>query len=96
VQQAQKEKERKESAAIVKKMVQFNSLVVTPILDKIQVGDCEVGVPRGAGGLCSPAPGLVLRCLWGRLAHGARFNSGHLASGRRRLACSTCARLHLH
>ncbi len=38
VTQAQKEKDRKESSMMIKKMVQFNSLVVTPILDKIQVG----------------------------------------------------------
>eukprot|EP00877_Chromochloris_zofingiensis_P006644 jgi/Chrzof1/2232/Cz11g07180.t1_TIC110[v5.2] len=36
VQQAQKERDRKASAAIIKKLVQFNALVVTPLLDKIK------------------------------------------------------------
>jgi hypothetical protein len=52
VQQAQKERDRKESAALIKKMVQFNSLVVTPILEKIQV--------RARACLCRfVAPGFV-------------------------------------
>lgn len=54
--QAQKEKDRKDSAMLIKKMVQFNSLVVTPIMDKIQVG--------GAGG-AEGCTGLQAVCSGG-------------------------------
>lgn len=36
VQQAQKERDRRNAAQVLKKLVQFNALVVTPIIDKVK------------------------------------------------------------
>lgn len=36
VQQAQKERDRRSAAQVLKKLVQFNALVVTPILEKVK------------------------------------------------------------
>lgn len=36
VQQAQKERDRRNAAQVLKKLVQFNALVVTPIVEKVK------------------------------------------------------------
>ncbi len=38
VQQAQKERDRRSAAQVLKKLVQFNALVVTPVLERVKTG----------------------------------------------------------
>ncbi len=61
--QAQKEKDRKDSAMLIKKMVQFNSLVVTPIMDKIQVGGA-VGCVNQCAVCCAGCLCWVMNVGW--------------------------------
>jgi hypothetical protein len=38
VTQAQKERDRRAAAQVLKKLVQFNALVVTPVLERVKTG----------------------------------------------------------
>jgi hypothetical protein len=66
VTQAQKERDRRAAAQVLKKLVQFNALVVTPVLERVKTGGLEL-----AAGTCivcaivDPAPSAhSARCIW--------------------------------
>jgi hypothetical protein len=71
--QASKERDRKAAAATVRKLVQFNSLVVTPLVEK--VGGLGLACVVGEGGGWRGA-----RCWWKRWA-AARRGRGCLGGG---------------
>lgn len=60
ITQAQREggRDRREFASIIKKMLQFNALMVTPLLEKVKVS------PMGYCVGCRVAPLHVWICMW--------------------------------